>query len=421
MAPRTPEDWRTLHYEAMQLFSPSAPVDEAALFAGRTPQIRKLIETVLEKGKHAVLFGERGVGKTSLIKVFRLLFPSVVSEVRLMREALSPGDTFSDVWRKVFKDIEVLVRDGKDEKQITAADFYDAEISADDVRREIASAFSANEIPVIVFDEFDRANQTVRKQIANVIKDLSDDAVNVSVIVVGVSDDIGGLLEEHASLRRCFEQIPMPRMSADEMKEIINKRIPRLGMKIDPDALWKIVTLSRGLPSYVHLLGLYSVQEAIDNRRLVITEKHVDAAIRRALEKSQESVRTDYAAAVHTNRKDTLFREVLLACALAKTDDRGFFTPNSVVAPLASILGKTVKIANFQNHLKEFVSKERGGILIRRGKERAYKFQFSDPMMQPYIIMRGVEDGLIQANALDVLSSPEQPQFQFPNASQKPS
>ena len=41
--------------------------------------------------------------------------------------------------------------------------------------------------------------------------------------------------------------------------------------------------------------------------------------------------------------------------------------------------------------------------------------------MQPYIIMRGVEDGLIQANALDVLSSPEQPQLQFPNAPQKPS
>jgi Cdc6-like AAA superfamily ATPase len=421
MPPRTTDDWETLHFEAMQLFSPSAPVDEAALFAGRQTQIRKLVETVLEKGKHAVLYGERGVGKTSLVKVFRLLFPAIVSKVRLIRQALGPDDTFTDVWRKAFKDIEVLVRDEGEEKRISASDFYDGEISADDVEREMANAFSANEIPVIVFDEFDRATATVRKQLANVIKDLSDDAVNVTVIVVGVSDDIGGLLEEHASLRRCFEQVPMPRMSNDEMKEIINKRIPRLGMKIDPDALWKIVTLSRGLPSYVHLLGLYSVQSAIENRRLVIAESHVDAAIRRALEKSQESVRSDYAAAVHTNRKDTLFREVLLACALATTDDRGFFTPNSVVAPLTSILKKPVKIANFQNHLKEFIGKERGAILIRRGKERAYKFRFSDPMMQPYIIMRGVEEGFIPANALDVLSSPEEPQFQFSSEPQKPS
>jgi len=418
MAPKSPDDWKALHFEAMQLFSPSAPVDEAALFAGRQPQIRKVIETVLEKGKHAVLFGERGVGKTSLVKVFRLLFPSVVSEVRLIREPLSPNDTFTDIWRKVFKDIEVLTREGS---KISLSDYYDSEITADDVRRELAAAFTPNEIPIIVLDEFDRASPAARKSIANVIKDLSDDAANVSVIVVGVSDDIGGLLEEHESLRRCFEQVPMPRMSNDEMKEIINKRIPRLGMKIDADALWKIVTLSRGLPSYVHLLGLYSVQDAIEKRRLVITEGNVDAAIRRALEKSQESVRSDYAAAIHTNRKDTLFREVLLACALAKTDDRGFFTPNSVVDPLTSILGKTVKIANFQNHLKEFISKERGAILIRRGKERAYKFRFTDPMLQPYIIMRGVEEKLIPANALDVLSSPEQPQFDLPSAMPKPS
>jgi len=42
-------------------------------------------------------------------------------------------------------------------------------------------------------------------------------------------------------------------------------------------------------------------------------------------------------------------------------------------------------------------------------------------MMQPYIIMRGVEDRLIQTNALDVLSSSEQPQFQFPNGQKTPS
>jgi Cdc6-like AAA superfamily ATPase len=398
----------------MQLFSPSAPVDEAELFAGRQPQINKLIETVLERGKHAVLYGERGVGKTSLAKVFRVLFPSLVSDVRLIRLQLNANDSFSDVWRKVFKEIEVSVRSGGEEKRVTAADLYEGEISADDVVREIKASFSLNEIPVIVFDEFDRAGDAVRKQMANVVKDLSDDSVNVTVIIVGVSDDIGGLLAEHASLRRCLEQVPMPRMSNDEMKEIINRRLPRIGMRIETDALWKIIVLSRGLPSYVHLLGLYAVQEAIDGKKMLINEKHVDAAIKRALEKSQESVRSDYAAAIHTNRTDTLFREVLLACALAKTDDRGFFTPQSVVDPLSSILGKPVKIANFQNHLKEFIGKDRGAILIRRGKERAYKFRFSDPMMQPYIIMRGVEDNLVKTNAFEFLSAPEQPQLQFP-------
>jgi len=417
--PRTNEDWNVLSYEASQIFSPSAPVDEADLFAGRQTQLNKLIETVLEKGKHAILYGERGVGKTSLAKVFRLLFPAIVKKVILLREQADRDDTFTSIWRKVFKDIEVQIRENGVETKVALADFYEKEITPDDVRRELERSFSLNEIPVIIIDEFDRTSPETRKATASMVKDLSDYTVNATVIIVGVADDIGEILDEHESLRRCIEQIHMPRMSNDEMKEVINKRLPRLGMKIDRDSLWKIVVLSRGLPSYVHLLGMCAVQAAIDNRRLNITESDVDSAVHRAIEKSRESVQKEYAAAIHTNREDTLFKEVLLACALARTDDRGLFSPNAVIGPLTSILGRDVKIANFQNHLKKFIGAERGKILIRKGKERAYKFRFRDPMMQPYIIMRGVEGKMVDATSLDVLSSPEQPEL--PNVRPQPS
>jgi Cdc6-like AAA superfamily ATPase len=411
MAPSTKEDWSALAYEATGLFSPCAPIDEAALFAGRQTQPRKLIETALEKGKHAVLYGERGVGKTSLVKVFRLLFPSITSKVSLIREQCDVADTFSSVWRKVFKDIRVTVTIDGQERVITIADLYEGQITSDDVRRELAKAFAPNEIPIVVIDEFDRTSADLRQEMASAIKDLSDDGVNVTVIMVGVADDIEDLFRGHQSIPRCIEQIPMPRMSNGEMKEIIDKRLPRLGMKIVGDAMWKIITLSRGLPSYVHLLGVNAVQSALGNRRLQIAETDADTAIKRAIDKSQESVRSSYATAIHTNRTDTHFKEVLLACALAKSDERGFFTPNAVVAPLTKIVNRTMGIANFQNHLKKFIGAERGQILVRRGKERAYKFRFQDPMMQPFVIMKGVEEGLIRATALDVLSSPEQPEL----------
>lgn len=419
LPPKTPDDWDALSYEASQLFSPSAPVDEAALFAGRQPEVRRLIEAILEKGKHVVLYGERGVGKTSLVKVLNRLFPTITNRLVLMREQADPTDSFSSIWTKVFKDIELTVRIDGNERTISLADIQEGEIKPDDIRRELERAFSPNEIPVIVIDEFDKtSDSSIRKLMANTIKFLSDYAVNVTIIIVGVADDIGDLLEEHESISRCLEQIPMPRMSNTEMKEIISKRLPRLGMKIEPDALWKIITLSRGLPAYVHLLGMYAVQDAARTRRLAITESNVDAAIKRAVEKSQESVQRDYAAAIHTNRTDTLFKEVLLACALAETDERGMFSPNAVVQPLTKILRREVTIANFQNHLKKFISNERNRILVRKGKERAYKFRFRDPMMQPFVIMKGVEERLVDPSALDVLSSPEQPEL--PIVSRRP-
>ena len=180
---------------------------------------------------------------------------------------------------------------------------YPGIIQPDDIRREFEDIFSANQIPIIVIDEFDKISDDNRNSIhelmANTIKHLSDYAVNATIILIGVADDVNDLIGEHPSIARCLEQIPMPQMDKDELKEIIDKRTHLLGMKVHPDAYWKIIELSRGLPSYVHLLGLYSVQSAIKRESFIVVESDVNSAISRALEKSQESTQADHNAAVH--------------------------------------------------------------------------------------------------------------------------
>jgi hypothetical protein len=52
--------------------------------------------------------------------------------------------------------------------------------------------------------------------------------------------------------------------------------------------------LSRGLPSYVHALGLFATQAAIERKSLLTVENDVDAAIKHVLEKSEESIQEDY-------------------------------------------------------------------------------------------------------------------------------
>jgi hypothetical protein len=202
-------------------------------------------------------------------------------------------------------------------------------------------------------------------------------------------------------------------MSTAERREILDKIVPRLGMKLDGDALWKIVNLSRGLPSYVHALGLYAAQAAINRKSLLIVEDDVDTAIKRVLGKSEESIQEGYAKAIHSNRSDSLYKQVLLACALADTDDRGNFAPLAVCNPLTKILGreKEVEIAAFQQHLKNFITDERARVLVRKGRERAYRFRFRDPLMQPYVIMQGIEQGLVDRKAIDVLSYPAEPKL----------
>ena len=51
---------------------------------------------------------------------------------------------------------------------------------------------------------------------------------------------------------------------------------------------------------------------------------------------------------------------------------------------------------------------KRGQILERVGEERAYRFRFRHPAMQPYVIMRGIRENIVDEKAKQALSSPEQ-------------
>jgi Cdc6-like AAA superfamily ATPase len=409
--PKTQEDFEIIAFEASQLFTPSRPVSEQDLFAGRSAEIRKMLEATAESGKHVVLFGERGVGKTSLAKVFSGMFPRTNRHIYAVREQIDKTDTFSSIWKKVFKDILVEREREGDTTVVPLSQFYENStlLNPDDVRRELEFVFREVQIPIIVLDEYDnKSDEKINEQMADLIKSLSDFAVNVTIVVVGIADNLNDLVGEHRSLQRCIEQVPMPRMEPNDLRLVIDKRIARLGMKMHPDALWKIVNLSRGLPAYVHMLGLYSVQSAARRRSTTVTENDVSDAIKKSIEKSQESIQDSYELAVHSNKPGNLYRQVLLSCALATTDDRGSFSPLAVCAPMSEMLTKDVPISAFQQHLKSFVTQERGNILTRKGRERAYRFRFTDPMMQPYVIMKGIEQGLVSPRAYEVLSYPAQ-------------
>jgi Cdc6-like AAA superfamily ATPase len=410
--PKTEEDWTALDYEALTLFSPATPISVAELFAGRTEQIKRLLEAVLERGRHAVLFGERGVGKTSLTNIFHVLVGAELSSSIIpIRKQITPHDTFTSLWRRIFQEMTIqIVRNGE-EQDVAVSDLYKGEITTDDVLREMRE-FSLNKTPVLIFDEFDRiGDDDTKRMMSHTVKALADDGANCTIVIVGIAEDINALIAEHGSIHRNISEIKMPRMSNDELKLVLDKHIPRLGMKITPDAKWKIVTLSRGLPAYVHELGRGAARNAIQRHKIQIVESDVDAAIKTLIKQSDQSANNAYKRAIHSNKKNALYKQALLACAIAKTDDEGRFAPAAVVEPMSKMLNRKIKIANFSNHLNAFCEEERGRILERRGVPWGFQYRFSEPKMQPYVIMQGIADGSLRLDALSILSAPEQPRL----------
>lgn len=409
-------DWPKLGMDVQVLFTPAAPISRKELFAMRSVQLGRLLDAVAESGRHAILYGERGVGKTSLANVFHQFFDNQFASVFAIRKQVAPDDTYSSLWKKVFRELTFQFQKtgdyGSDRSElVNIANLYPDEITADDVVREL-SRDSGGITPVIIFDEFDRLlDAGAKRTMSHTIKALSDTGLRATMVLVGVADDINTLVAEHESIIRNISEIKMPRMAKDQLNSILSERYQMVGMRIDGNARWKIVTLSRGLPEYVHALGRAAALKAISARRTRIMEADVDTAIRETLEQSDQSANNAYKRAIDSNKKNALYRQVLLACALTKPDDEGKFAPKDVVEPLSGLLGRKVEIANFQSHLGAFCDPERGSILERLGKERAYKYRFREPKMQPYVLMQGIGSGAVGNEVLAILSAPEQPRL----------
>src|SRR5579859_7224886 len=95
--PQTDEDWQRRVYEVLDAFTPGAPIDELDLLAGRFSQIDRMIETVMQRGQHAILYGERGVGKSSLANTFATKILKGARSLNFIPINCHPTDDFSAV------------------------------------------------------------------------------------------------------------------------------------------------------------------------------------------------------------------------------------------------------------------------------------------------------------------------------------
>jgi hypothetical protein len=136
-----------------------------------------------------------------------------------------------------------------------------------------------------------------------------------------------------------------------------------------------------------------------------VAEEDVQTAIVRALDDAQQSILSAWDNAIRSPRKDNLFADVLLACALARTNELGFFAAQDVRGPMCAITSKDYDIPSFAQHLNEFSDEKRGPMLLKVGEARRYRYRFVNPLMQPFVIMQGFKSGKLTAEILDRLAS----------------
>lgn len=116
-APATSEEegespnYDDLSLAAGQVFVPSTPINQRQLFAGRIKQLGTLFDAISTPGQHVIVYGERGVGKTSLVSVAQRIV--INSKGVAVRENCQSADTFAKLWTRTFANIKLNVEKKK--------------------------------------------------------------------------------------------------------------------------------------------------------------------------------------------------------------------------------------------------------------------------------------------------------------------
>lgn len=386
-----------LRFGVDDVFSPAAPVTRRDLFAGRQ-QLQDLIRAILQEGQHAVLFGERGVGKTSLVSMLGEFMDGRPLAIRVSAE---PSDHYTTLWQRAAVAVRLArtqgtpgFAGGEQERRFTDALMLPSGEGDHLTPQDAAcllSQLSASEPIVVIFDDYDRVQDArVRSLMADTLKMLSDQMVNTTVVLVGVADDVQTLITPHPSLEPSLVQIHVPRMTREELIETFGRALRLIGMTADSAVVERIATLSQGLPHYTHLLGQGAARAALLQDLTHMTVAHLDASVMVALRHASESVCQAYEQSIVRARRG-IYPEILLAAVLSPRDEHGAFSVAAVRDTLERIVRREVR--GLTNQIAALTENGRGGALQKLGAGKTARYRFVNPLLEPFVLMRGLEQG----------------------------
>lgn len=282
-------------------FTPSQPVRDERRFAGRKETLVSLIRAVEEQNLHAVIFGDRGMGKTSMLHVFSRL----AREARYIVRYTSCSETseFDPIFRAITADIPLLYHADFDptseeaERGGTLADLL-PEQTLTPVRISESFARLSGTRVLIMLDEFDRVQSTdFKRSIAELIKNLSDQSIPVQIVIAGVAGNLNELLEHIPSIRRNVAGIPVTGMADDEVRELIHMGEGTSDLTFSADAGDAIVNAAQGSPYVAGLVAQYAASDALDRDSTEVETQDVRSGISRAL--TEVKVRMGPASQLH--------------------------------------------------------------------------------------------------------------------------
>lgn len=401
-------------------------------FAGRKFDIEKAIKSLCSPGASMVVYGERGVGKSSFVEmvkqiargdvelVYRLkldkLFPNDRVKYRiislecdgecnttakvLQRLITSPNGIKSIIKSKVDK-IETTVKDKyaldilkllslgiENESKITTIDYKEDSIFetfSNLIQIIQKNVLSPSEGLLIIVDEFDLVQDS--EKMASLIKTLSKN--NVKFLLSGIAETYEQLIKGHVSITRqlVYGRINILPMKKDEVIEVFDlvESSTNRQIRFEKGFAEHVFSKSNGYPYFVQLFGQlaldsYMTEKGTKHTPVIIHNQHLKNGIRK-LGTFEAQMEQEYLSIIKENPlKEFIIKFIAESISKKINDDEiyAYCYRNKIMQP------------HPKNTVTNLLAYREPQFLIRENETSRYLF-FANPLFKTFVNAREPE------------------------------
>lgn len=390
----------------------SQPIQSVEHLFGRQQELDRIEKALFAAGRHIFIYGDRGVGKSSLAATAANQYQS--ADAGYIDIGCSPDATLRSIVANIAYQaihasrlrktkintslgVELRYLKAVSASESTPANLHEEIVSLADaveVLREAASLHS--ERPIVVLDEFDRIKDaTEREAFADLLKQMGDKKIPLKLIFTGVGKSLDGLLGAHQSAIRQLEGIELPKLSWDARWDIVLAAADAFEITIDKEIYIRIAAVCDGYPYYAHFITEKMLWCAYDDQKLVsqIEWDHYYAGLRAAIESISAELKRPYQEAV--NKRSSEYEEVLWATADSEYLERYM---KAMYSSYEYIMGQrrnstTLAYDKFCARIRKLRDVTYGSILVNDPSNPGL-YTYREKMLRGYVRMQAEAHGI---------------------------
>jgi len=391
-----------------QVFTPFAPIDLVDHFCGREPEIAQLVAVVNSPGQHVLLYGDRGVGKTSLATIAcRLIFDAKVSRGQWFTKRCGSEDSFASVVRVPLRAVGIDYELSERTQSVEEGGSGKVKILVAEGAIKTQRSMSTKTVPrnepdspswvaehltqlkgLFLIDEVDALHRKGdRQKIAELIKLLSDARSDFKIMVVGIAKTGEDLTAGHPSVERCLKETHLSRMADRDLRKIADQGMEKLRLLPSEGVVDRIVGISAGYPHFAHLICLKCAENAIvAGRRRIDLDDLADALVD-AVAESEGALRRRYENTIRGVKHEAEYVSIMRAATECPVPE---FRLSNLHRRLEERLGASIPMAQLSRYMTSMLATRDRGVFVRVSKG---VYMWSDPRMPSFVKMVGLQAG----------------------------